>query len=186
MNVLNTDPDEGEECGALLGHTRGDYYVDITCADPARFDRSTNDDIWRKYDTLAAAKRSGCGVGTFKDLQKALGMTYSEGCLLADVELRHTLKPTDVLRDPMHVTVSNGVMNVEMHCVLAAVERETRWDLHPMLLTLAKSKWRTQATFSWVFDDYHAKSTKKDGLFRGVHLSSWPRTCSCATLSTRL
>ena len=167
LNVLNTDPDEGEECGALLEHIRGDYYVDITCTDPSRFDRSTNDDVWRKFDTLAAAKRAGCGAGTFKDIQKALGMTYSEGCLLADVELRHTLKPTDVLRDPMHVTVSNGVMNVEIYCVLGAIERETRWDVYPMLLTLAKSKWRTQAKFSFVFDEYHAKSTKKDWMFKG-------------------
>ena len=89
-------------------------------------------------------------------------MTYSPESVLADVELRDTLKPTDVLRDPMHVTIANGVMNVELYGVLEAIERETGWDVFSMLHTLANSKWHWQTNIAALFDEYHSKSTKKD------------------------
>ena len=46
-NCIHNDPDKGEECGSLLEHHRGDYLVDITCTDVTRFDRRTNEDVWR-------------------------------------------------------------------------------------------------------------------------------------------
>ena len=168
-NCVHNDPDKGEECGALLDHHRGGYLVDITCTDFARFDPRTNEDVWRAHDVLAAAARAGCDKGRFKMMEKVYGMTYNKDGAIADADLRCILKPLDVVRDPMHVTIANGIMNIECCAAIIAIEHESRWEVFAMLEHLAKAGWNRGPTkaFSYVFDEYHAKSSKKAELLKG-------------------
>ena len=162
-NCIHNDPDKGEECGSLLEHHRGDYLVDITCTDVTRFDRRTNEDVWRAQDVLAAAARAGCPKGRFEMLEKIYGMSYMKHGLVADADLRGICKPLDVIRDPMHVTLGNGVMNIECVAVIISIEQEAHWEVFKMLEHLATAGWNASGGTGCghVFNEYHAKSSKK-------------------------
>jgi len=95
-----------------------DQFVRLTCADADKFVAATNDDVWMKADTLAAA-HGAIGIGAFKHLETALGFTYIPQGLLYDRDLRSHVRPVDCLTlDQMHCLLSDGLAQDEVSCVL--------------------------------------------------------------------
>ena len=95
---------------------RQSYLIDVSCTTTSKFDPMTNEDIWKTFDDLEAAQ----GVLRKTDLdklEKASGFRFNSNCLLADKALRQYVKPADACTvDPMHDSVSNGFVNVELYC----------------------------------------------------------------------
>ena len=91
--------------------------------------------------------------------------------MVAEADLRGILKPLDVVRDPMHVTLANGIMNIECCAAIIAIENESRWEVFAMLEHLAKADWNKHSRFSYVFNEEHAKSRKRPSCSSAVHLS---------------
>ena len=95
---------------------RQSYLIDVSCTTTSKFDPMTNEDIWKTFDDLEAAQ----GVLRKTDLdklEKASGFRFNSNYLLADKALRQYVKPADACTvDPMHDSVSNGFVNVELYC----------------------------------------------------------------------
>ena len=64
---------------------------------------------------------TGATKDRIKTLSKAHGLNVSPHGVLARRPLRNKVKPTSTVRDPMHVVLANGVLNIEMHLVLQAI-----------------------------------------------------------------
>ena len=98
-----------------------DYIVDVSCSKPDRFDRASDSDIWAAFDRLAREKNV-LGQGRFEALEKAVGITYDDTCLLADQELRRHVKPTSSLMDWMHNFLVHGICSMEIHAFMACIK----------------------------------------------------------------
>lgn len=84
--------------------------------------RSTNNDIWAMADHLHDLATHGRATG---DQMKFYGLTYNPLGLLWDMDLRHTHLPLDhYIRDWMHILVSGGVANAEVHGLVKAMKDE--------------------------------------------------------------
>jgi hypothetical protein len=90
------------------------YLVEASCDDFARFDVSSDEDIFQAFDNLK--RQHGTGTKAyFEKLEKACGFVYHPDAILADEELRkHILPSTSSTYDWMHVFVANGIVNVEL------------------------------------------------------------------------
>jgi len=96
-----------------------DTYVDITCVDPRRFRRWTQDELYATIDMLNAAwRRNQAGTMTniaLERLEKASGHNATPYGILGDVELREALKMFDATRyDWMHSALQNGTITWEL------------------------------------------------------------------------
>ena len=97
----------------------GGYFVDICCHEFARFDAHLDDDVWKLWDDLAAAKATAglpghLSKGDFEILDKASGFNYHPNGLLDDKELRAIVKPSAMSYDSMHNLWSNGIVGWEV------------------------------------------------------------------------
>lgn len=103
--------------------------IEVGCINPDEFIANTDADVWWSFDRLAAAKaamRVG-GKGEFEQLQRAVGFTYNPHGILADMSLRGHLKPaTSFTYDWMHVFLSNGIGNHELHLLLKEAKSQHR------------------------------------------------------------
>ena len=92
------------------------YLVDVGCTQMSKFDRASNEDIWKAFDDLEEAKPV-LNPTQFDKLEKASGLKWSSSYLLAMKEIRKYVKPADAVTvDPMHDAVSNGFVNAELFC----------------------------------------------------------------------
>jgi hypothetical protein len=80
------------------------YLVTHSCTDPNRFDISSDEDVWRKFDTLA------------EQLSLiSIGFTFNACGVLSDLELRQFVKPSSTVFDWMHTALQHGVVTVDFH-----------------------------------------------------------------------
>lgn len=96
------------------------YLVPISCSDPARFDRSTDDEVYEAADhliALADGPRSALELA-----QQTLGLTFVRDGLLFDLSMRNSILPiTHWLRDWMHTMAVAGNANVELQQIIRKV-----------------------------------------------------------------
>ena len=117
-----------------------DYLVHISCCDPAKFDVSTNEEVWAKADILTAADGT-VRKGEFELQSKAMGLTYCPRGLLWDMEMRKHAGPMDVITyDAMHCTLSNGIAQNETSLLLGKLrENGIRFD---HLREMSEAEWK--------------------------------------------
>ena len=92
-----------------------DTYVDITCVDPRRFRRWTQDELYATIDMLNAAwRRNQAGTMTniaLERLEKTSGHNATPYCILGGVEMREALNILEATRyDWMHSALQNGTI----------------------------------------------------------------------------
>ena len=85
---------------------------DITCSDVRLMGLRSDEDVWKFWDEIAAAKDGP--VDTFKELQMNHGFRFHEDALLNDKELRQFVKPTSNRFDVQHILFSNGLLGFEL------------------------------------------------------------------------
>ena len=135
--------------------------MDGPCADRSKLVFATNQDVWEKFDDLAA-NQPLVNKTRFKELETSAGIHYVPTGLMANVALREHMRPADASTcDPMHVMVSNGVVNFEVyhlfsHCGWAQTFHHLR--------AIANAQWKTpkcvaSVDFSRPFDSYHQKAS---------------------------
>ena len=104
-------------------HGDGGYFVDISCHDHARFDRQSDEEVWRLWDDLAA-QAGHLSNSDFEALDKASGFNYHSNGLLGDEDLPAILKPCAMTYDSMHNLWSNGTVGWEMFAFVQACKRK--------------------------------------------------------------
>ena len=160
--------------GALAEHQEGNYLVSIACADPARFDPMSDQDVWDSHDALdALARTPGVRKGAINTLQVEMGFSWNEWGVLADRELReHVLPKSCLLRDAMHVLVANGVMNVELGLLFTAISKCTPGFGFHVVQELASADWHwcpgglSRAAFADIFNDHRRDAWHSAGVFK--------------------
>jgi hypothetical protein len=124
--------------------------------------QASNQDIWDKVDELARQKYL-VNKTRFKELEIAAGMNYVPTGVLANTDLRRHIRPADSnMCDPMHVLVSNGVLNFEIfelftHCGWSHCYNSMR---ALSSATWKQPKWRQQVSISRPFDSHHQKASE--------------------------
>jgi len=102
------------------------YLVEFTCSDLDKLDWASDEDMFGAIDLLLASKGT-MGVGAFDRLEKSSGFNHNPHGLFADLELRTHCRPASILTfDPMHCLWSNGVVGVEVHCLLSKMRENTK------------------------------------------------------------
>ena len=88
--------------------------VDVACTSYERFIFNSDAEVWTCIDRLASAK-ARLLVGEFKTLEMAYGFTHNPQGMLADMQLRPIVSPTQTFTwDWAHVFLSNGIGGVEL------------------------------------------------------------------------
>ena len=168
-NVVNSgDPDNPEILTLLDGDENG-YLVDLACVDRSRFDENSDADVWRDYDALAEAVAAGVGKERLKLLQQCRGMNYDPHGLIADRDLRRFVQPSKTTRDPMHVVLANGVMNVDVYLLLEAFREELPDFSYEVVAGFVSCDWRFPrqgGSLAYVFSASRERSSRKDHLFK--------------------
>ena len=145
------------------------YLVDLACTDRAKFDSNSDADIWRDYDALAEAVAGGCTKARLKTLEKSRGMNHNPHGIIADLELRRVALPSHTTRDPMHVVLANGVMNVEIYLVLEALAKSMPGFSYAVVADFASCDWRfprSSGSLAYTLSPAREKSSRKDCLFK--------------------
>ena len=104
-------------------HGDGGYFVDISCHGHARFDRQSDEEVWRLWGDLAA-QAGRLSKGDFEALDKASGFNYHPNGLLGDKDLRAILKPSAMTYDSMRNLWSNGTVGREVFAFVKACKRK--------------------------------------------------------------
>ena len=130
--------------------------VCVACTNPANFQLHSDSDVWRSVDKVhAAAEAVSAGTmtkGDFEDLQKAAGFTHCSAGVLLDVGLRRHLLPVTSFRyDWMHVFLSHGVLNHELHNLLSVARRLHRVGFK-QLDEFSRAGWKWLASAKGVRD----------------------------------
>ena len=101
---------------SVLSQNDGNCLVDFSCTDRTKFGAASNEDIWEKFDELSARRSDPTfGKTRFEKLETAAGLNHVRDGVLASLPLRRHLKPvSSTVVDPMHVLVSNGIINMEV------------------------------------------------------------------------
>ena len=124
--------------------------VDFSCTDRTKFGTARDEDVWEKFDELAARRLDPTVTPTqFKVLTTAAGLNYVPDGVLASLPLRRRVKPvSSAVVDPMHVLVSNGAINFEIYeCFEAA-----GWnDCYNDMRTLSAASWCQPSNFRNIF-----------------------------------
>ena len=95
-----------------------DYLVGIGCANPARFDRASDREIYEAVDmlTAAAAHQSRSDLEL---LEQTLGLHHEPHGILFDAHCRSLVGPVNgYLRDWMHMLSVSGIANIEIEQVV--------------------------------------------------------------------
>ena len=118
-------PEVANVCGIGLKNLAGygDYIVDITCTDEARYHLLTDAEIYHKVDTLSAESEAvKAKLMTKKEFEKhetQFGLNHNEHGLLQNVALRQYVKPRQcVTHDACHILFSDGIVSIEMALLL--------------------------------------------------------------------
>jgi hypothetical protein len=86
---------------------------DLATHEPAKLGKRTNNDVWDMFDAL-----EGLNNADLAWWQHVTGLTFSKHGILYCKALREFVPPSKVRNDPMHVLVSNGLMNTELKLLL--------------------------------------------------------------------
>ena len=138
--------------------------VDFSCSDRSKFGPARDEDIWEKFEELAA-QRPSCSKTAFGKLETAAGLRHAPDGLLASIPLRRYMGPVRAnLVDPMHVLVSNGTINFE---IWELFESAGWSDCYADVRTLASASWRLPKRLQNIdlaspFDVHHQTASKKD------------------------
>ena len=112
--------------------TDDDYLVSVKTANPARFDRATDADIFALADRL----RHDVGIlskGAFESLEQSMGLHFVPSGVLYDEHCRSLVRPvTGWFRDWMHVMAVQGVANIEIEQVVHQLRHE---NVRPSMIT---------------------------------------------------
>jgi hypothetical protein len=108
-------------CGNVFGRCKHDDIptdgVSIACPSYDKLKLNSNRLIFDIFDRIKSAAEADREL-----LQQQLGMNYNPDGILADMWIRSFYKPVDhMLRDWMHMLVSNGVCNREMAYLFRAL-----------------------------------------------------------------
>lgn len=148
----------------LTAHDVTGGLVDTSCSDRSQLVRATNEDVWGKFDELAAI-RATTRIGRFGLLQTAAGLRYLPHGVLANPSLRPYVKPVDGnMHDPMHIYVSNGVMNFELHALFTYAGFS---DCYSAMRLLTEAAWhlpklRRNISIKRPFDEAHEKASHNE------------------------
>jgi len=119
----------------------GSGLVEIDCLDDSLFVHNTDEEVWRQFDAIVAAK----GVvtkGELETMQKAAGLTAVANGVLSDPELRGIFKPVSShTYDWMHTWLSNGVVSAEVYNFLNAVKAAGIADVYSKLEAYCQAAW---------------------------------------------
>ena len=130
---------------ALLTYSRD--LVDTACTDPDKFMLNNDEDIWSSVDRIEAAAGT-TSKADFETLQRAIGFSHCPQGVLAHRPLRRSLRPASTLTyDWMHVFLSNGVANHEVHLLLTAAKSEHRVR-YSHLDKFVSASWKLPSAFS--------------------------------------
>lgn len=105
----------------LIANDVSGRLVPVSCCDPTRFVRLSDDARFVQADALAVLKPQ-LGVGDFKEVEQAYGLTYNPHGVLWDEELRSIVKPSKTMYDPTHTLLAHGVVELEMQSLLPKLE----------------------------------------------------------------
>lgn len=134
------------------------YLVGIACTDPRLFDPMSDADWHAAFDLLAGLAGDSRRKKELEDMQKAVGLNWEPRGLLGDADLRPLVSVTKSVRDPMHMLLSNGAMNVELVLLLKAWAETTPEFKFHMLRDFCAARWcfpraRKKVKVSDVFSD---------------------------------
>eukprot|EP00959_Pyramimonas_sp_CCMP1952_P191858 4011810-Pyramimonas_sp.AAC.1 len=86
-----------------------------TATDPSKFDKHTDESMWRAVDRLTAEKPLRA-KGKFEELQKLTGVNYDPTSLMFATDIRKFVKPcTGTYIDWMHTVAGSG--GTAQYCV---------------------------------------------------------------------
>ena len=158
------------EHGTRLSDTG--YLVDVSCSRPERFDPIGADGLWRAHDQLAAHV-AGSAKSAFEELEKAYGVRYEPHGILADVPLRTVASQLSYTRDPMHITLAGGVLNVELYLILRSVGKHYgRGSGFGIMRAFCDANWSFPKSASTkrladIFSEVRESSTSSAETFKG-------------------
>ena len=176
---------EAGRAGGMVRHDAANYLVDISCHDASLFDPMSDADLWHAHDTLTRL-RGMMGATPFKECEKAYGLNHNPNGILADTELRPLVPPSCNCRDPMHTTLSNGVMSTEIFALLEAYKASTPNFSYSALQDFFNADWMwprcrritcVQSRLARCFDPAHEASSRENQSFKGSAsetLSAYP------------
>jgi len=135
--------------------------VNSACSDRTKIIRATNEQVWEKFDLLEE-RRPTVTKTKLEDMEKAAGLNCVPNGVLANRQLRRYLQPAEMIAvDPMHVLVSNGVVNFELYWLF----KQCGWNwCYDSMRTLAAADWRLPKRFQSniiqrPFDPSHQKAS---------------------------
>ena len=102
-------------------------------------------------------------------MEKSRGMKYNPHGILADIPLRQIFKPSQTTRDPMHVVLANGVMNVEIYLLLEGLRRDMFNFNYKVMEEYVASDWRfprKATSLTYAFHQGRETASRKAGMFK--------------------
>ena len=117
--------------GARSGMASGDI-VDISCSDPNRFSRRTDEEAWAVHEFLeehAWMQTTKGFITEFKKMQTHTGFKYHPKDLLAARSLKPFIRPITITTyDSMHCLLQNGHASFAIGHFLAAAEETCEFE----------------------------------------------------------
>ena len=146
------------------------YLVSISCADYSRFDLMSDTDMsaaWAQLENMESTLRRA----DFDKVQQAYGLNFSRDSLFADHRLRHICPPSKYTRDPMHVMLSGGVLQTELHLFLRDLRREFPAMTFATLRAWFGAAWqwpqsRSKHSMDDILSDARQAAGDNDGIFK--------------------
>ena len=112
------------------------YFVEISAA--TGFDPSTDHEVFSVCDSF-------CNCRTKNELaqrEKVSGITYDPDSLLLSQEHRGKLPPSNILNDPMHVYLCNGIASWEVALIMEKICDHTQLTRQLLSETAVAAGWR--------------------------------------------
>jgi hypothetical protein len=97
--------------------------VSIACRDPTLFGQKTDAEQWAAVDELLQMRADGAGKTRISTRETELGININPDGLLQCVALRPYVKPSAYRHDPMHVLLSEGIVQHEVGALMQALSR---------------------------------------------------------------
>lgn len=137
---------------------RDGHIPDLGTHDVAKLGLRSDADVWAMFDFLEPLKNN-----ELEHWQHLTGLKFSNHCLLYDKALRHFVKPSCIRFDPMHVLVSNGLMNTEFMLVLTKLKQTVKVYFKDVREWEAKCSWQPKSTCWSEVREHNATSHVKSG-----------------------
>ena len=150
-SCANVAQSQEDPASCLIANDVSGTLVPVSCCDPTRFVRVSDDQKFVHADALTILKPQ-LGVGDFKEVEQAYGLTYNPHGVLWDEELRSIVKPSKSKYDPTHTLLAHGVVEVEMQSLLPKFEE----------LGVTFALLRNLVASDWDFNTAKGKSIAKD------------------------